>query len=96
LESTPINADSLTLRSESALLSPMDEVTINNTMINSAIGRYDNEHNNNSDNISSTLLGSGLRYPRTPPSGRRTNNNHNNNNDINNHISPHRIRFNIP
>ena len=112
-ESTPINAhsltvSSLTMRDESDYYSPFDEVTINNTMINSIVRNYnnsnsnnsnDNSDNNNRDNVSTILLRSGLRYLRTPPLGRRTNNNHNN--DINNHISydtqsPNRIRFNIP
>jgi len=94
-ESTPINADSLTLRHESDYYSPFDDTTNNNTDINRIVGDYyNNNSNNNSDNVSATLLRSGLRYPRTPPPGRRTNNNHTN--DINNHISPHRVRFNIP
>jgi len=116
-ESTPINAQSLTvsswtMRDESDYYSPFDDVTINNTMINSMVRNYNNDSNNNNnnnnndnnnrDNVSATLLRSGLRYPRTPPLGRRTNNNHNN--DINHNSyetpsptpSPNRIRFNIP
>jgi hypothetical protein len=91
-ESSPINADSLTVRSESDFLSPFDEETINNTMINSITN---NNNNNNNNNVSAILLRSGLRYPRTPPPVDRTNNNHNN--DITNHSpTPTRIRFNIP